>query len=160
MKTKLILLIIAILTQSCAIMLNEDEFTNERSEYTGNAFRFDGCYINSTNFKNQCGYNFFFRNGVLLNFGDSCGIDSVNEFEDVKFTHWRGPWRIFHIDGDKIVIKYWTNYAELFKLDTEVVTYKIVNDTTLSHLDRDGKTVYCNFKKFTTKPDSINPFIK
>jgi hypothetical protein len=159
MKTKLILFILATLTQSCAI-LNEDEFTNERSEYTGNAFRFDGCYINSTNFKNICHYNFFFRNGVLLSFGDSCGIDSVNEFKNVKFTNLRGPWRIFHVDGDKIVIKYWTDYPGLSYLDTDVITYKIINDTTLSQLNTDGKTVYCDFKKFTIKPDSINPFIK
>jgi len=161
MKTKLILFITVIITQSCAIMLNKDELTNERTDYTGNAFRLDGCYINNMNYKGQCWYNFFYRNGIMLTFNDSCGAENVTEFSiNTKFEKTRTPWTIFHIDGDKVTVKYWTSYPELFTLDTALDTYKIINDTTLSHLNTEGETVYYNFKKFTSKPDSINPFIK
>ena len=162
MKTKLILLILTALTQSCVIMLNEDEFTNERTDYTGNSFRLDGCYVHNLNCNGgEREYNFFYRNGILLTFWDSCNVENVSQFKLYPWVYnGRGNWQIFHVENNKINVKYWTQIPNLLKLETATYTFTIINDTTLSVLDTEGKPLFYYFKKFVSKPDSINKFIK
>ena len=159
MKTKFILFLLAVLIQSC--VLDENEFTNERTNYVGKAFRLDGCYIRYGDSSIWCRYNFFYRNGIMFRFSDSCGIENVNQFKIVPWGYNSRPsWTIFHVKDNRITVKYWEDYPSLFSLPSSYDYYNIINDTTLSHLDSEGKTEYYNFKKFTTKPDSINRFIK
>lgn len=156
MKTKLFLFLILLLVQSC--MLNEDELTKKRVPYYGKEFKIDGCYYYST-LDGSCDYLFFYSNGVLLSFNDSCNIISPLQFKALKFNL-RIYWSIFQVEGKTITNTYWdAQKVSLSSVGTSSRFYKIENDTTLLY-SYNNNNFYYHFKHFNPKPDSTNIFIK
>jgi hypothetical protein len=161
MKTKLILYAIVLCVSSCII--NEDALTKQRINYNGNEFKTGGCYLHQLS-DTVCHYYFFYRNGIRLDLYDSVNINSVEQFNlsSIK-SNYRMCWAIFSVEKNIITSTSWTD-GPLFYFDgAEQIKkdyFKIENDSTLSTINTDNKTVYYHFKKFVSKPDSINDFIK
>ena len=138
--------------------------TKQRTNYIGKEFKTGGCYLHQ--FSNtECRYYFFYKNGIRLVLNDSNNIVSVNQFHSKVFNQNRELWAIFSVEKNIVTSTSWDmdlapmfyfNGAEAIKKDY----FKIENDSTLSTLSSDNKTIYYHFQKFVSKPDSTNIFIK
>lgn len=156
MKTNQLILLffVIILVQSCTSW--EDELTKKRTPYAGNEFRIDGCYSNP-NSNGSCEYLFFYSNGVLLWLNDNCDLISSNQFKPLS-PNLRMYWSIFQVEGKIITRTQWVE-SNLFSMSTSNRYYQIENDTTLLYT-YNNNNFYYHFKKFNSKPDSTNLFIK
>lgn len=166
MKTKLIpIVLFLVLVCSCQRTLPDEEFTMERTPYTGKKIRLDGCYV-SDPFENKkyCEYNFFYSNGIVLSVSDYLNIENINQFTAGidKLRSDKGSWGIFYVENDTIFEQTWGQGDFTTQYIVYKRFYKIINDTTLSYnLYKDGRPdSYSHFKKFSPKPDSTNVFIK
>lgn len=161
MKTAVILFLVFLCVSSC--MLNEDELTKLRTDYTGTEFKIGGCYVHRFD-NNTSDYYFFYRNGIRLIVRDSSDIDSVGQLNLRSAYNYRSHWAIFSVDKNTITSTLWDeNNVSTFvitSIDTKKDYFKIENDSTLSTVDEDNGTLYYHFRKFVPKPDSVNQFIK
>ncbi len=164
----------------CGILTPGDEdFSFERTPYTGNEFRLDGYYYQvwskGTNDRNETDLNifFFYRNGVVLK-GGSCILSELpkkeEEFKNGAYyalvRNSKLYWSIFRVDSANYIIRErWVNPN--WRYEVYRYKYEILNDTTIrlfTSEKKDGSgyllendTLY--FKAFSPKPDSVVSFI-
>lgn len=151
MKSNLYIIIILVSFYSCTSW--EDDMINKRTPYTGKEFRIDGCYYKQ-NLNGSYSFRFFYSNGVLLSFYDSCDITTKKQLKLNSNKYWS----IFKVKGNTITETYWEE-ANMFQISLYDRYYEIVNDTTLLFTYKTYNN-YFRFKKFSPKPDSTNIFIK
>ena len=157
--------IILVLVLSSCEKVFQDEFSIQRTDYTGTELRIDGYYYSETfepPYTNYCmAKSFFYRNGVKLG---ACSYDTTAMSVDEYFATLKKNklnWYVFKIEGNTITIEGWDNLTQTFKEYGE-----ILNDTTfrINRIERSGRTDKSNsifhFKQFAPKPDSTNSFIK
>ena len=164
MKTKLISIVLfLVLVCSCRRTLPDEEFTMERTPYTGKEIRLDGCYISNPDERHKyCEYDFFYSNGVFFGFGDFLNISNITQFTEIDSKRQKkGYWGIYQVKNNSIILQTWT----MRDVDTQFIvqnrSYKIINDSLLfCDILNDGDINYFHFQKFTPKPDSTNVFIK
>ena len=167
MKTTIYCLLILFCSLwSCTVeTLPDEELNIVRQSYLGNELKLDGCYVGEYPWKNKyCSYRFFYNNGVVLFFSDTLNIHDVNHFScgiDIYRKN-KHCWGVFLIQDRKVRVQTWTP-----KLDYSVIQniiyddyYTILNDTTISQSLSNNETVYYHLRKFSSKPDSTNLFIK
>jgi hypothetical protein len=130
--------------------------TKKRTPYVGNEFRIDGCY-NNPNSNGSCEYLFFYSNGILLTLNDTCDLTSRGQFKPLT-PNIRDYWSVFKVEGGTITETYWAD-INMFGVSTSNRYFKIENDTTLLYT-YNNKNFYYQFKKFNSKPDSTNVYIK
>jgi len=175
MKTKSILLFILIVTLFVSCEPREvdlepwKQLSLERTDYTGDKLRFDGCYYRDSYTGSTYGaYVFYYRNGVILSFLDDKGITNLNEFTQTKFIATsEDNWWLYKISGDTIISKKWDGYYELF-----ITYYNLIqNDSTFQRIKSynshtgitttyDNEIYNMQFIKMNPRPDSTNIFIK
>ena len=141
----------------------------ERTDYTGDKLRFDGCYYRDSYTGSTYGaYVFYYRNGVILSFLDNKGIKSLNEFTQTKYIDIREScWWLYKISGDTIISKKWDAFGEGY-----ITSYKLIlNDSTFQRIKSydshtgitttyDNEIYNMQFIKMYPRPDSTNIFIK
>lgn len=131
-----------------------------RTPYYGNEIRLDGCFVSETSDNEaHCSYIFFYRNGVLLRFGD---IKNINKLSQIsagieKIESYKGHWGLFSFNDNLIKLQRWNSsdvHSQFIVLNQQ---FDVVNESTF--VDKSNLTVY-HFKYFNPKPDSTNVFIK
>ncbi len=170
MKTKTILFfsLITMVFLACEDLEPWKQLSLERTEYTGDRLRFDGCYYNDYPGLSYGTYIFYYRNGVVLSFLDDKGIKNLNDFIQTKYIATREDcWRIYKVSGDTITSKIWDEFGEGYMTFYNL----ILNDTTFQHFKTyhshtgitktyDNEIYYMQFIKMNPRPDSTNIFIK
>lgn len=142
--------------------------TLERSYYTGDKIRFDGCYFNGNPELSYGAYIFYYRNGLLLSFIDKKDITSVTDFTKLYKLESNGYyWWIYKISGDTIITQTMGGVSN----NSITTNYKlIINDSTFQWIKSydsytgtttfDNEIYYMHFIKMNPRPDSTNIFIK
>lgn len=157
--------IILVLVLSSCEKVFQDEFSIQRTDYTGTELRIDGYYYNESFVAPYPNYSiaksFFYRNGIKFGV---CSYDTTTmSFDEhcASLAKNKLNWYVFKIEGNTITIEGWDNLTQTFKEYGE-----ILNDTTfrINRIERSGRTDKSNsiyhFKQFAPKPDSTNNFIK
>ena len=165
---------------SCAKLgiLQDDELSLQRQDYTGNQLRVDGYYFSeyANDSIEYVSVYFLYKNGIIL-FGGSRLLSELPEAEeryrngtfDSKVKSIKFVWGVHQIEGSNLKYEQWFPSEKPYK--AYVREGEILNDTTFRITQRyryknDEKTevesenkVY-HFKQFSPKPDSTNSFIQ
>jgi len=162
MKSNIILILIALVLYSCVRSIPDEELTMARTPYTGKEIRLDGYFTGvSPGQDKYYDYIFFYSNGVAFSFGNLRDID-LNLY--LKGNAGKTYWSIFRVENNTIHVQGWINLGSGFfgvsQLTVEDKYYIILNDTTLYYDASNGYKTKYYFKKFSSKPDSTNVFIK
>ena len=156
-------------------LLNHDELSIPRQNYSGNELRVDGYYYTEAN-GSLFSPSFFYRNGVFLDAGgsfkDYFEMDSyiVKEFiSSTKYKSYRVLWGVFLIEGNSVKFEHWYPSSG-GPMKAYVREGLILNDTTFhitksyrnqngekTEVDTENEIYY--FRAFSPKPDSTNGFI-
>lgn len=171
----LLLMSVITITNTCEKMTQDNNFSLNKSVYTGNELRIDGYYYFMT--ENNLHYTYFFyENGIIIHGGGNAPNTSPIEFIETQFKSesylkalkdHKTAWGIFQINGNKIEFERWYPSSG-GPLPSYIRSGEILNDTTfvITKVNRsDGseeKTLNetYHFKQFSPKPDSTNNFIK
>ena len=163
MKLKIILCLFVVFIQSCIRTLPDEMLTIARKPYIGTKIRMNGCYVSDPDELKYCEYNFFYTNGVCFRFSDLLNIENISQFTGGIDSErkYKGCWGLYQIENDTINAQGWKQSDIYAQFIIQKRYYNIINDTTLAiDLLNDGKIRQYHFKKFSTKPDSTNIFIK
>lgn len=166
MKTiEFVLCLLSVFLFSCG---KDEKLTLNKSIYLGNELKTDGCYysIIETN-KKLSNYIFLYKNGVVLNFVDTTGIKTLEDFNQNNLNPKnKSSWGVFIVSNSHLEIQCWSSsFAGKRYLDNSIA--EIVNDTTFRIYKiintRSGETDVNDlfyYMRFIPKPDSTNVFIK
>jgi len=158
----------------CNVLFPDETLTIQRRDYTGNELRTDGYYYRFGQQNNTIVY-FLYRNGVILSVGHyypSQDLDFVEkEILQEKGSNYKSKdhWGVFVVNGNTIQYEKWIGSSSSSpKAYLYNCTGKILNDTTIHFTESyNSETNKINaideiwhFKKFASKPDSTNIFIK
>ena len=160
MVTRIVCFLVLLFSCSCVKTLPDEELTINKTPYYGNDIRLDGCFVSETyDNESHCSYIFFYRNGVLLRFGDIKNINNIYQIsagiETVK--NYKGHWGLYSYNDNLIILQRWNCsdvYSQFIIFNQQ---FNVVDDSTL--VDKSNQTIY-HFKYFNPKPDSTNVFIK
>ena len=178
MRYKIILISLCLFFTSCAKLeiLQDDELSLQRQDYTGNQLRVDGYYFSeyANGSIDYVRIYFFYKNGIILAGGSSL-LSELPDLEEsfrngtfykhvksVKFT-----WGVHQIEDSKIAFEGWYGERPYRVYGQEGV---ILNDTTFRITQRyrykngektevESKNEVYHFKAFSPKPDSSNTFV-
>ena len=177
--TVLKLISLCLFFTSCAKLgiLQDDELSLQRQDYTGNQLRVDGYYFYeyANGSIEYVSVYFLYRNAIIL-YGFSGLLSELPELEEsyrngTFYKHVKSVkfhWGVHQIEDSKIAFEGWYGERPYRVYGQEGV---ILNDTTFviteSYRLRNGKKkelekineVY-HFKAFSPKPDSTNSFIQ
>jgi hypothetical protein len=171
----LLLMSVVYISSTCEKMTQDDNFSMNKSSYTGNELRMDGYYYFMTGDNLHYTY-FFYRNGIIIHGGGNAPNTSPIEFVENQFISenylkslkdHKTAWGIFQITGNKIEFERW--YPSSGGLTPAYIrSGEILNDTTFvitksvrakTGEEKELNEIY-HFKEFSPKPDSTNSFIK
>jgi hypothetical protein len=172
------LISLCLLFISCAKLdiLQDDELSLSRQNFTENQLKLEGYYyFNYTNEEDYVRIYFFYKNGIILSGGSSL-LSELPELEKsykdgTFYNHVKSikfGWGVHQFDGSKIAFEGWYGEKPYRVYRHEGV---IINDTTFrtiqSYRIKNGKKTEASsksetyhFKHFSPKPDSTNSFIE
>ncbi len=156
---------------ACFLFGGEDEHISmDRVPYYGNELRINGYYYQIQD-NVLYSIHFFYNNGISVNVGSA---NNIVEFENKlkegvygNLSSYKIGWGVFHIEDSVIKFEEWYPSSG-GPLPAYIKEGKIVNDTTF-HITQSYKpngskekerNEWYYFKKFSSKPDSTNPYIE
>ena len=172
MKT-LIISLICMLTTNCDYSSENDKFTLQRENFSGNQLRVDGYYYQEYGNPPYRSPFFLFKNGVVFDPGGGYYVSEYKKWElrildkkDMNAQISELWWGQFVVNDSIIKFeKYYPGDGPLWSYIKEGV---IINDTTF-HITKSYRSngselkerdeMY-HFRKFSPKPDSTNVFVK
>ena len=172
-KFDMMKLFFLLLFMSFIIRCTDDDLSIGLHPYTGSQLKIDGYFYLK---KDAYFYNihFFYSNGVVLaaggNFFSEAEMESYinKEFIDNKqYQKNKTSWGVFKIENNFIQFERW--HPSKPPLATYIRSGEILNDTTFQitkswpstkekNVSDENETYH--FKKFSSKPDSTNSFVK
>ena len=177
--TVLKLISLCLFFTSCAKLgiLQDDELSLQRQDYTGNQLRVDGYYFSeyANGSIEYVSVYFLYRNAIIL-YGFSGLLSELPELEEsyrngTFYKHVKSVkfhWGVHQIEDSKIKYEQWVPSEKPYK--AYVREGEILNDTTFRITQRyrykngektevESKNEVYHFKAFSPKPDSSNTFV-
>jgi hypothetical protein len=175
MKT-IIILFLAVLTScsSCIKMVacKDKDLTLKRAEFTGNQLKIDGFYYDKSTNLEYSTLIIFYRNGIIMLPGNTTDKYFEQYIIDVSKSDLRSTtkyfWGIFNIENNIIKIVHWLpsqcGYPVILRSgeilnDTTFVLKKMIRRDSQGTTEKDMNQIFY-FKRYDSKPDSTNNFIK
>lgn len=156
----------------CNKIIEDDELSLQRRNYTGNELRTDGYYY----YYHNDGVNperivvfFLNRNGIIKTCGSPASIqDFESRTNPCPSNSFKIGWGVFIVEKDIIKYEMWRGARALEPCPVIMHEGKILNDTSFhitSSYRSNGSERYTenniyHFRQFSPKPDSTNSFIK
>lgn len=167
-KSILMYLLLLVLLSCSKLNPPDDSISLIREDYNGDKLSFNGYYY--TEIETYDGVIFsryaFYRNGIIRYLGSSNSLQEVNFI----MIETKQIWGVFQIENNNLKFERWYPSSS-GPLKAYVREGEIFNDTTFriteSYRNQNGQKTEIDkrdevfhFKSFSSKPDSINSFIK
>jgi hypothetical protein len=166
---KIALLLILSTVLGCNKICPTDDLKTSRKDNLGSAIKLNGIFYGKGRPYGNDNQFFLYRNGIYL---EGCS-DPANKIIPNKFEcslsaesanaskKDRSRWGVYSIQNDTIFLEHWQSVSDC---GHDVFSYlgKIINDSTLLIPQNRQNILFDTFRfaKFSSKPDSTNPFIK
>ena len=151
---------------------SDEEFSITRKPYLGNEIKTNGYFYSYDSTSERTSIRFFYRNGIVL-FGGAYSSSDLNSIEKELLEHIeiirhdKTFWYPFEVKDNTLIIETYYDNPPSCRLLTQRLFHDIQNDTTIvwkktdhpGYKDKVHNEVW-HFKQFSSKPDSMNVYIK